>query len=90
MSLLLEDKFSDEAFEAFVKSELGDIAVKDNGRYISPKICNYKRVWDHYKGLYGVDKVVLKANRVGLTSSTEVVTKYLSNKDPDGPVLEER
>lgn len=33
-------------FEAFVKAELGDIAVMDNGRYVSPKINNYRKVWD--------------------------------------------
>lgn len=32
------DVFSDSAFEEFVKNELGDVAVKDQGRYISPKI----------------------------------------------------
>jgi hypothetical protein len=34
------------AFEAFVKSEMGDIAVMDAGRYISPKIQKYWRVWE--------------------------------------------
>jgi hypothetical protein len=32
-------------FEAFVRSELGDVAVADRGRYISPKIQNYWRTW---------------------------------------------
>lgn len=44
-------EFSDKVFEDFVKAELGDAAVKDSGRYISPKISNYKRVWDHCKSL---------------------------------------
>jgi hypothetical protein len=35
-------------FEEFVKAELGDIAVSDNGRYISPKIQNYWKIWEHY------------------------------------------
>jgi hypothetical protein len=35
-----------KAFEEFVKSEMGDIAVMDAGRYISPKIQNYWRVWE--------------------------------------------
>lgn len=34
-------------FEAYVKSELGDIAVVSEGRYISPKIQNYYKVWQH-------------------------------------------
>lgn len=34
-----------EAFEAFVSSELGDVAVADEGRYISPKIQNYWLAW---------------------------------------------
>jgi hypothetical protein len=36
-------------FEEFVKAELGDIAVSDNGRYISPKIQNYWKIWEHCK-----------------------------------------
>lgn len=38
-------------FEMFVKNELGDIAVKDAGRYISPKIQNCWKVWQHCKGI---------------------------------------
>ncbi len=34
-----------DAFEKFVDRELGDVAVKDNGRYISQKITNYWRTW---------------------------------------------
>lgn len=34
-------------FEAYVKAELGDIAVVSDGRYISPKIQNYYKVWNH-------------------------------------------
>jgi aconitase A len=34
-------------FEAYVKAELGDIAVVSEGRYISPKIQNYYKVWQH-------------------------------------------
>jgi hypothetical protein len=34
-------------FEEFVKAELGDTAVSDNGRYISPKIQNYWKIWEH-------------------------------------------
>ena len=34
-----------ERFEAFVKKNLGDIAVMDGGRYISPKINKYWLVW---------------------------------------------
>jgi hypothetical protein len=32
-------------FEAFVRQNLGDIAVYDGNRYISPKIHNYWRTW---------------------------------------------
>lgn len=32
-------------FEAFVRRELGDIAVMDDGRYISPKIQKYWLTW---------------------------------------------
>jgi len=35
-----------EAFAAFVKKNLGDVAVMDNGRYISPKINNYWIIWE--------------------------------------------
>jgi hypothetical protein len=38
-----------EKFEKFVSEELGDIAVKDNGRYISPKIQTYWRIWEGKK-----------------------------------------
>lgn len=34
-----------EAFEKFVDSELGDVAVSDNGKYISPKIQKYWLTW---------------------------------------------
>ena len=34
-----------EAFEDFISSELGDVAVVDEGRYISPKIQNYWLTW---------------------------------------------
>lgn len=40
-------------FETFVKAELGDIAVFDNGRYISPKIANYWKLWQHRSALVG-------------------------------------
>lgn len=33
------------AFEEFVRNELGDVPVADNGRYISMKINNYWRTW---------------------------------------------
>ena len=33
------------AFEAFVRSEIGDVPVTDNGRYVSMKISNYWRTW---------------------------------------------
>ena len=42
--LLTDDQYRSE-FEAFVNAELGDVAVTDQGRYISPKIQNYWRVW---------------------------------------------
>lgn len=34
-----------EAFESFVKTELGDVPVMDQGKYISPKIQKYWLVW---------------------------------------------
>ena len=34
-------------FEDYVAKELGDIAVVSEGRYISPKIQNYYKVWQH-------------------------------------------
>ena len=34
-----------EAFEDFISSEQGDVAVVDEGRYISPKIQNYWLTW---------------------------------------------
>lgn len=34
-------------FEAYVNAELGDIAVVSEGRFISPKIQNYYKVWQH-------------------------------------------
>ncbi len=34
------------AFEEFVRAELGDIPVTDNGRYISGKINNLWRTWN--------------------------------------------
>jgi hypothetical protein len=36
-------------FEAYVKAELGDIAVVSEGRFISPKIQNYFKIWQHLK-----------------------------------------
>jgi hypothetical protein len=36
---------SQAEFEAFVKHDLGDIAVMDEGRYISPKIQKYWLTW---------------------------------------------
>jgi len=33
-------------FEDFVKKEMGDIAVFDDGRYISPKIQAYFKIWE--------------------------------------------
>ena len=33
------------AFEAFVSSEMGDVAVREGDRYISPKIQNFWKVW---------------------------------------------
>lgn len=41
---LTDDQYRPE-FEAFVNAELGDVAVTDQERYISPKIQNYWRVW---------------------------------------------
>jgi len=34
-------------FEAYVKAELGDIAVVSEGRFINPKIQNYFKIWQH-------------------------------------------
>lgn len=34
-------------FESYVKTELGDIAVVNEGKFISPKIQNYYKVWQH-------------------------------------------
>lgn len=45
------EKESDIEFERFVKNELGDIPVKENGRYISMKISNYRKIWDYARGL---------------------------------------
>jgi len=36
----------DLEFEEFVKNELGDIAVFDNGKYIGEKIPLYFQVWN--------------------------------------------
>jgi hypothetical protein len=47
----LTDEQSRSAFEQFVKDEMGDIAVMDAGRYISPKIQNYWRVWQFAHGI---------------------------------------
>lgn len=41
----LTDEQQHAQFQAFVKAELGDIAVMDQGRYISPKIQNYWKIW---------------------------------------------
>lgn len=41
----LTDEQSRDLFAAFVKKNLGDIAVMDGGRYISHKINNYWLVW---------------------------------------------
>lgn len=35
----------DPVFELFVLNELGDVAVVSNGKYVSPKIQNYYKVW---------------------------------------------
>lgn len=35
----------DPTFEFFVSTELGDIAVVSNGKYVSPKIQSYYKVW---------------------------------------------
>ena len=47
---LTDDQYQ-SAFESFVKSELGDVAVKDQGRYISPKIQNYWLTWQAAHGI---------------------------------------
>lgn len=49
----LTEADSRKAFEAFVRSELGDIAVMDEGRYISPKIQNYWLTWQAAQGITG-------------------------------------
>lgn len=36
-----------EEFELYVKTELGDIAVINEGKYISPKIQNYYKIWQY-------------------------------------------
>lgn len=43
-------------FERFVRGELGDVPVKDNGRYISHKINNYWRVWQEASKRQGQSK----------------------------------
>ena len=47
----LTDEQSRELFAAFVKKNLGDIAVMDGGRYISHKINNYWLVWQAAHGI---------------------------------------
>ena len=53
-----------EAFEAYVKSEIGDIAVMDAGQHISPKINNYWLVWQ--ASALENQKTVAKAELPGL------------------------
>jgi hypothetical protein len=38
-------------FEAYVKAELGDIAVVSEGRFISPKIQNYFKIWSFLEAI---------------------------------------
>jgi hypothetical protein len=38
-------------FEAYVKVELGDVAVVSEGRFISPKIQNYFKVWSFLEAI---------------------------------------
>ncbi len=46
------DKYDDwEDFVKFVTTELGDIPVLDNGRFISQKIGNYWKCWRFAKAL---------------------------------------
>lgn len=46
-------------FEEYVKEELGDIAVWDNGKYISPKIQTYFKIWNARKNPEGFISVPL-------------------------------
>jgi hypothetical protein len=38
-------------FESYVKAELGDIAVVSEGRFISPKIQNYFKIWSFLEAI---------------------------------------
>ncbi len=46
--MILNEK---NAFETYVKTEMGDIAIFDEGKYISPKIQNYWKIWKHVGGI---------------------------------------
>ena len=65
----MNDQQNREAFADFVKTNLGDIAVMDNGRYISPKINNYWHIWEARSGL------VAEAPASLASGSTNVVFK---------------
>jgi hypothetical protein len=52
------DQQNREAFAAFVKNNLGDVAVMDNGRYISPKINNYWLLWEESRQRHSAQPAV--------------------------------
>jgi hypothetical protein len=52
-----DDAENRKLFAAFVKKNLGDIAVMDNGRYISPKINNYWLLWEESRQQYSESPV---------------------------------
>ena len=66
-----------EAFEAFVSSELGDVAVADEGRYISPKIQNYWLTWQAATDRAMAEAVkACEADRLDDTTGTEGDAAY--------------
>ena len=66
-----------ETFAAFVKKNLGDVAVMDNGRYISPKINNYWLLWEESRQRHSAQPAVPPMHASGL-----VAIKALLSRDP--------
>jgi len=58
-------------FEAYVKAELGDIAVVSEGRFISPKIQNYYKIWNNQQ-----TKITELESQVEALKQTDTVELY--------------
>lgn len=77
----MTDKQRQADFEAFVRTNLGDVPVMDGGRYISPKINSYWLLWTASRKL-ALEEAA--ASCAGMLDEKEEAQALKASQDAEG------